>query len=1737
MKKILLVVVLFSFLQTIQAQLTIYSSYNSGGISATCIARTIYKGNGIPNGLNNSIKSISLSQGFMATVAENEDGTGERFTYMATQSAITVNLAMVLQNKISFIRVLKLPHTPVRKKGAGVITNADEIAANVTWFYDWGIRDTTTDTREFVPMAWGSGGAADLRVDSVINKDSLTHYLAFNEPNHAGQSNMFVNRALPLYKNLLRAGYRMGSPVGTEEAYATWVDSFTTEANKQKLQIDFVCVHWYDWGNWLSTLNANPTATQVLNRFKAYIDNVWNLYKKPIWITEFNANVNRSAAVNQAFFELAIPWMDSDPRIERYAPFFEDHFPLRDENGNLTPMGTMYNAQTSALVHPQNVIDTRPAFPETVLAGFNTSTLNTSTSNSIASSLAPTTLDSRITATQPLTAASGITGPFSLAGYWGGLSWSNSTASVAISDNKFLSFKLQAASGKTVSYTLIDEVNIRVNTNGPNQFQFQYQINNGSFVNIATRSIPTVTSLTTATLSQIDLSGITALQNIPSTSTVTFRLIPFGATTTNSFAIGNGTSNADNDIAVKGYFSEDSTSLFTAPGNALSFDGTNDAVTISSPTNLDLVTDYTLEAWIKPTNFAAGAGIISKSHSNGSNGYFLTLANNAPFTGINFDGLETSTKLLEAGKWYHIAAVKNGSTRTLYINGVAISLSGTAITTATTTDWLRIGLHQLFSPKYFAGSIDEVKIWNVARTEAEIKANMFATLSPNLNNLVCYYNFDNGKPGASNTGLTTLVNQTNTSNVGTLNNFALTGATSNWVESYSMIVPTIKPETNKTGNSFTANWDAPALISLQNVSNYLLDVSTSGDFSSFISGYSSLSVSGTSQQVTGLTPNTTYYYRVRANKTSVANEGGFSATDTVIPFSNDADLIALSLSSGSISPAFSSNITAYTVSYANNISSITVTSTKDFVNATIQISINGGAYTTVNSGTASGSLSLIVGTNTINVLVTAEDLVTTKLYVITATRLVNTWTGASTANYNTAANWSGGVVPTINDDVLIPDVSGTSNRFPQITGDNQAQWLSFAKNVTINVGASLTVTNNSGFTRYGIFRVAGNITNNGTLNVISRTIIDANGATIEFAGTTPQTIAANTFAGNSVYNLTINNDAGVTLDGSLTVNGNLVITNGNFNTNNNLTLSSISTRTARVGASNGTVTGNVTVERFLPARRAWRLLTAPVTQSTPSSLNTTWKTQVDIVGPSGSNLSSIRPGYNFFTYNGNSNAWVSISNPALVNLTGSSLNNAFCAFIAGPNGTNLPNSANVTLRSTGELLMGTKTFSSSVATNNFILIPNPYASTVGLEEVFAASSGITNTIYTWDPRLGGGSGTGGYITIQRNGVNNFTITGGSTGQKEFIQSGQAFFVQANSSTQNVVFNEAAKSRRDSVVVFGAGTGNTDQLRIGLNKFESSTSVVISEIVAQYNNNFNKAVSFNEDAEKMWNNEENISLRRDGYHLSIENRPFIGANNDSIFIALSSLIPNVNYALELKPSNWDAGSKAYLIDNVLNTETLIDLNSPNFLHQFTSNTATLDDRFVIVFRNSTLPNKNFNMYAEKFGNNKVRINWEAQSETAVKEYILEKSEDGINYQAISTQSAKNGNITNAYNYTDNSPVNGVNYYRVKTIQQNDIERYSKVVLVNFKPQILNVLNVFPNPVKGNTIGLQLQNIEKGTYSIRILTVEGKEMHKQQLQITNSNINTYITPQSKLKNGSYTLQLINSKNNYSTKIVVE
>ena len=94
-----------------------------------------------------------------------------------------------------------------------------------------------------------------------------------------------------------------------------------------------------------------------------------------------------------------------------------------------------------------------------------------------------------------------------------------------------------------------------------------------------------------------------------------------------------------------------------------------------------------------------------------------------------------------------------------------------------------------------------------------------------------------------------------------------------------------------------------------------------------------------------------------------------------------ATLSGLSLSSGTLSPAFSGGTTSYTSAVANSVSSIKVTPKTTDTTATVKVN---GVPTA--SGTASTSISLVVGIITINVLVTAQDGTTTKAYTVKVTR-------------------------------------------------------------------------------------------------------------------------------------------------------------------------------------------------------------------------------------------------------------------------------------------------------------------------------------------------------------------------------------------------------------------------------------------------------------------------------------------------------------------------------------------------------------------------------------------------------------------------------------------------------------------------------------------------------------------------------------------------------------------------------
>lgn len=180
------------------------------------------------------------------------------------------------------------------------------------------------------------------------------------------------------------------------------------------------------------------------------------------------------------------------------------------------------------------------------------------------------------------------------------------------------------------------------------------------------------------------------------------------------------------------------------------------------------------------------------------------------------------------------------------------------------------------------------------------------------------------------------------------------------------------------------------------------------------------------------------------------------------------------------------------------------------------------------------------------------------------------WTGALSNDWFSSGNWSSGV-PLLLTNASIP---GSLANYPILsTGIGAVQ------NVTIAAGAALTING-------GVLQVSGIINNSGAFTV--------NNGTIELNGSVAQVIPANTFTGNSLKNLTINNNAGVSIEGTLLLGRILKVTAGLLRSNGHLTLVSTATETALIdGSGAGEVLGNVTMQRYLPSGLGYKYFSSP----------------------------------------------------------------------------------------------------------------------------------------------------------------------------------------------------------------------------------------------------------------------------------------------------------------------------------------------------------------------------------------------------------------------------------------------------------------------------------------------------------------------------------------------------------------
>jgi len=181
-----------------------------------------------------------------------------------------------------------------------------------------------------------------------------------------------------------------------------------------------------------------------------------------------------------------------------------------------------------------------------------------------------------------------------------------------------------------------------------------------------------------------------------------------------------------------------------------------------------------------------------------------------------------------------------------------------------------------------------------------------------------------------------------------------------------------------------------------------------------------------STSVTGLMPNTTYHFR--ANASASYNGADLSFTTP----NNNASLSGLALSAGTLTPAFASATTSYTASVSDVTTSITFTPTTADSQATVIV--NGSAVT---SGSASSPIALTYGANTVSVIVTAADNVTTQTYAVIVTRPIPnplTATYASSTDVPLTVNGLTATGGTVNFALNYAPVPGTQLTVVKNTG-------------------------------------------------------------------------------------------------------------------------------------------------------------------------------------------------------------------------------------------------------------------------------------------------------------------------------------------------------------------------------------------------------------------------------------------------------------------------------------------------------------------------------------------------------------------------------------------------------------------------------------------------------------------------------------------------------------------------------
>jgi hypothetical protein len=249
---------------------------------------------------------------------------------------------------------------------------------------------------------------------------------------------------------------------------------------------------------------------------------------------------------------------------------------------------------------------------------------------------------------------------------------------------------------------------------------------------------------------------------------------------------------------------------------------------------------------------------------------------------------------------------------------------------------------------------------------------------------------------------------------------------------------------------------------------------------------------------------------------------------------------------------------------------------------------------------------------------------------------------------------------------------------------------------------------------------------------------------------------------------------------------------------------------------------------------------------------------------------------------------------------------------------------------------------------------------------------------------------------------------------------------------------------------------------------------------------------------------------------------IALNWDNAKVAFPNvLLTDISVAHYTGPNWIDAGGVGTASGNPLTTGNI------------TSNAVNIFGPFTFGFTSTPLPLRLISFNAERRSGTSF-LNWVTQNEENVDHFEIQRSATPTNFISIGTVGARNITSRQEYYFEDHSPLNGIAYYRLRSVDRDGKTSYSKITAVNER-QLQSAGFIILNPAR-NGITIFNKTGKEGSFDYKLMNAAGQLLLKGAVSI-GLNGNVVLSVPSQIPTAIYLLELSNQTIQFRQKILIE